>query len=150
MAARNEMATKLKEFRNFLSHKTEPNTEVRLIASMNPNSQKFKEFENFFSEETEPSDEIRFLVRKDNKVSQKTDKIISKKDFERYFKLKEKLSTLREEYDEDNQELIEEVQELEKNLLPPEIELEDDLLRELQRLKKINLKEKQPELPKRE
>ncbi|MHA1821818.1 MAG: hypothetical protein ACTSU2_06075 [Promethearchaeota archaeon] len=57
--AANPSAYIFKEYRKFLSFKTEPNAKVRGNAAYNPNAVSLEEYKNFFSAKTEPNVHVR-------------------------------------------------------------------------------------------
>ena len=138
MAARNSKAGKIKQFEQFFSFITEPNHEIRIIAAKNPHAVDFKEFKNLLHEKTEPIFEVREMALRKTGKKLKIDKQITKKDFEIYFRLKNQLENLHSDFEVDNEELINQITELEKILLPPKIKLDEEIVRELNRLKKMN------------
>ncbi len=145
MAARNPEAGKIKEFFQFFSFLTEPNHEIRKIATQNPHALEFKEFKNLLHEKSEPILEVREIALKKTGKQFKIDGLVTKEDFREYFRLKNQLEDLRSDFEGDNEELIKEIADLEKILLPPKVKLDNEILRELDRLKKMNISKNKEE-----
>ncbi|MHA1728067.1 MAG: hypothetical protein ACTSWY_04985 [Promethearchaeota archaeon] len=136
IAARNTEAGKIKEYINFLSAKTEPNFEVRVIAASNFHAQKKIEYENLFSD---PIDDVREAAHRAKNKSISKNVTLSKSDFEEYAQIKVELEELRKEFEINNQELIFRIKKMEEYLFPPGEKLDDEVIRELKRLKSISI-----------
>lgn len=141
MAARNPAAQKLTEYVNFLSFNTEPNHQVRIIAALSHLARQKAEYSKLLSEFTEPIPEVREAATKENAYLESKDRKISTEDYDLYNRLQEEYSKLELEFRQDNQELYNKIENLKNLLFPPEMDLEDDLTRELDRLKSV-IKEK--------
>ena len=88
---------------------------------------------------TEPIFEVREIALRRTGKQFKVGTLVTKKDFQEYFRLKNQLEDLRSDFESDNDELINQIADLEKILLPPKVKLDNEILRELNRLKKMNI-----------
>lgn len=146
-AARNRKSLKKPEYKNFLNFKTEPNFEVRTIAALNRAASNIKEFQNLTSKDHEPNERVRQLARQTRTEIEESHPI-TRKDYELYDRLTSELAELTEEFYGDVSELRKHIKKLNERLFPPEVQLEEDVSRELERLKRMAVKRKH-ELPKK-
>lgn len=144
MASRNPVAQKLPEYVNFLSITTEPNHQVRLIAALSPFAKQRAEFSRLLSESSEPIPEVREAANLNIDYLEFKDRKVSTIDYDLYNNLQEEYSKLEIEFQQDNKELLLRKENLKNLLFPPEMDLEDDLSRELERLKQVAKEKKEP------